>query len=134
MNPFTKNFSWHIPYDLDVELMEKVLKIIEGEHDFSAFKAASQTKMNPVRTIFDADIFEEKIFDADILTIKIHASGFLYHMARNIVAAVVAVGRERLSLEEFEKIFAAKDRKMAPATAPANGLCLYKVFYDLQEI
>lgn len=129
LNPFTKKFAWHIPYELDVELMKKVLKIIEGEHDFSSFKAASQTNMNPVRTIFSAELFTEKIFDADILTIKIHASGFLYHMARNIVAAVVAVGRKRLSVEDFQKIFLARDRKFFPATAPAHGLCLYKVFY-----
>lgn len=134
LNTFTKNFAWHIPYSLDAEKMQKALKILEGTHDFSSFKGENKTKMNPERTIISAEIFFEKIFDAEILTIKIHASGFLYHMARNIVAAVVAVGRERLSLEEFEKIFAAKDRKLAPATAPANGLCLYKVFYDLQEI
>lgn len=129
LNPFTKNFAWHIPYPLDVEKMKNALKILEGTHDFSSFKAASQTKMNPVRTIFETDIFSEKIFDAEILTIKIHASGFLYHMARNIVAAVVAVGRERLSAENFQKIFDARDRKFVPPTAPAHGLCLYKVFY-----
>ena len=130
LNPFTKNFAWHIKYDLNIELMKKVLKIIEGEHDFSAFKAASNTNMNPVRTIFDTEIFSEKIFGADILNIKIHASGFLYHMARNIVAAVVAVGRERISIEDFQRIFANRDRKFFPATAPAHGLCLQKVFYE----
>lgn len=129
LNPFVKNFSWHIPYPLEVDLMKNSLKILEGTHDFSAFKAASNTQMNPVRTIFGADIFGEKIFDSDILTIKIHASGFLYHMARNIVAAVVAVGRQRLSVEDFQKIFIGRDRKFFPATAPAHGLCLYKVFY-----
>lgn len=129
LNPFVKNFSWHIPYNLDVEKMKNALKIIEGTHDFSAFKAASKTKMNPVRTIFEADTFSENIFGADILNIKIHASGFLYHMARNIVAAVVAVGRLRLSMEDFQKIFLSKNRNLAPATAPAHGLCLYKVFY-----
>ena len=129
LNPFTKNFAWHIPYTLDIEKMQIALKLLEGEHDFSTFKAASNTNMNPVRNIFSAEIFTEKLFDSDILTIKIHASGFLYHMARNIVAAVVAVGRERLSLENFQKIFDAKDRKLAPATAPACGLYLYKVFY-----
>ncbi len=130
LNPFTKNFAWHIPFSLDVDKMRTALKILEGEHDFSTFKAASNTNMNPVRTIFETEIFSEQIFDAEILTIKIHATGFLYHMARNIVAAVVAVGRERLSLENFQKIFDAKDRKLAPATAPACGLCLYKVFYE----
>ena len=129
LNPFTKNFAWHIPYALDVEKIQSALKILEGEHNFSSFKAASQTQMNPVRTIFAAEIFSEKIFDAEFLTIKIHASGFLYHMARNIVAAVVAVGRNRLSLADFEKFFRAENRNLMPATAPAYGLCLYKVFY-----
>ena len=130
LNPFVKNFAWHIPFSLDVEKMQDALKILIGEHNFSAFKAASDTKMNPVRTIFDAEIFAENFFGAELLTVKIHASGFLYHMARNIVAAVVAVGRERLSLDDFEKIFAIGDRNLFPATAPACGLCLYKVFYS----
>ena len=129
LNPFTKNFAWHIPFSLDVDKMQIALKILEGEHDFSTFKAASNTHMNPVRTILETEIFTEKIFDAEYLTIKIHATGFLYHMARNIVAAVVAVGRNRLTLENFQKIFDAKDRNLAPATAPACGLYLYKVFY-----
>ena len=125
-NPFLKNFAWHIRFSLDVELMKAALKIIEGTHDFSAFKAASSTNMNPVRTIYAAELFFET---AEILIIKIHASGFLYHMARNIVAAAVEVGRRRMTLENFKKIFESGDRKLFPATAPAHGLYLYKVFY-----
>lgn len=126
LNPFLKNFSWHIKFSLDVEIMQAALKIIEGTHDFSAFKAASSTNMNPIRTIYAAEIFPES---EEILVIKIHASGFLYHMARNIVAAVVEVGRHRLTLENFQKIFASGERKLFPATAPAHGLYLYQVFY-----
>ena len=85
--------------------------------------------MNPVRTIYAAEIFNENLFGGDILTIKIHANGFLYHMARNIVAGVVAVGRNRLIVEDFKKIIDARDRNLLPATAPAQGLCLQEVFY-----
>lgn len=129
LNPFTARFSWHIPYTLDVDKMKLALNLVIGEHDFSTFKAASNVRRNPVRKIFSAEIFNEEIFCAEILTIKIHANGFLYRMARNIVASVVAVGRERLSVEKFQEIFAARDRNLAPATAPAQGLCLYEVFY-----
>ena len=128
-NPFLKNFAWHIRFSLDVELMQAALKIIEGTHDFSAFKAASSTNMNPVRTIYAAELFFEREFGTEILTIKIHASGFLYHMARNIVAAVVEVGRHRLTLENFQRIFESCNRKLFPATSPAHGLYLYKVLY-----
>ena len=129
LNPFTKNFAWHIPYTLNLDKMQSALNVLLGEHNFSAFKAASDTKMNPVRTIYSTEILQENIFNADILTIKIHASGFLYHMARNIVAATVAVGRERLSLQDFKKYFQLQNRNLMPATAPANGLCLQNVFY-----
>lgn len=129
VNPFVARFAWHIPYPLDVEKMRTALNLIVGEHDFSTFKAASNVQRNPIREIFSAEIFNENFFCADILTIKIHANGFLYRMARNIVASVVAVGRGRLTVEKFTEIFMARDRNLAPPTAPANGLCLYEVFY-----
>ena len=128
-NPFVNRFAWHIFRPLDVDAMDAALKILIGTHDFSSFKAASDTVLNPVREIFSAGIFAENFFGADVLTIKIHASGFLYHMARNIVALTVAVGRGRVSVDDFRKIFAARDRNLVPATAPAQGLCLQEVFY-----
>ena len=129
-NPLVNRFAWHIFRPLDVEAMRQALKILVGTHDFSSFKAAGGApNMNPVREIFSAEIFGEELFGADVLTIKIHASGFLYHMARNIVALTVAVGRHRIGLDDFKKIFAARDRSLVPATAPAQGLCLQEVFY-----
>ena len=129
-NPFVNRFAWHIFRPLDVDAMREALKILIGTHDYSIFKAAGGApNMNPVRTIFAAELFEEKFFGGDILTIKIHASGFLYHMARNIVALTVAVGRNKITLDEFQKIFDARDRSLVPATAPAQGLCLQEVFY-----
>lgn len=129
-NPFVNRFAWHIFRPLDVAAMREALSLLVGTHDFSSFKAAGGApNMNPVRTLYAAELVEEKFFGGDILTIKIHASGFLYHMARNIVALVVAVGRNKFSIDDFKKIFAARDRSLVPATAPAQGLCLQEVFY-----
>ena len=128
-NPFVNRFAWHIFRPLEVEPMREVLSLLVGTHDFSSFKSASNVFRDPVREILAAEIFNEEIFGSEVLTIKIHATGFLYHMARNIVAAVVEVGRNRWSVEDFKKVFAARDRSLIPATAPACGLCLQKVFY-----
>ena len=129
-NPFVNRFAWHIFRPLDVDAMREALSFLVGTHDYSSFKAAGGApNMNPVRTIYAAEIFSENLFGGDILTIKIHASGFLYHMARNITAGIVAVGRRRLSVDDFQKIFNACDRTLLPATAPAQGLCLQEVFY-----
>ena len=131
-NPFANRFAWHIPRELDVATMSAALNLLVGTHDYSSFKAAGGApNRNPVRTIYAAQLVEEKIFGGDILTIKIHASGFLYHMARNIVALTVEAGRGRITLDDFQKIFAARDRTLVPATAPACGLCLQEVFYDV---
>lgn len=129
-NPFANRFAWHIFRPLDVEAMSRSLAQLVGTHDYSSFRAAGGApNMSPVRTIYAAELFGEELFGGDILTIKIHASGFLYHMARNIVALTVAVGRHRLSVEDFGEIFAARDRSLVPATAPAQGLCLQQVSY-----
>ncbi|MBE8955732.1 MAG: tRNA pseudouridine(38-40) synthase TruA [Quinella sp. 2Q5] len=129
-NPFVGRFAWHIDRPLDVDAMAEALSLLVGTNDYTSFRAAGGApNMSPVRTIYAAEIFDGELFGADVLTIKIHASGFLYHMARNIVALTVAVGRGRVSVDGFRKIFAARDRSLVPATAPACGLCLQEVLY-----
>ena len=129
-NPFANRFAWHIRYPLDIKAMEEALSILIGQHDFSAFKAAGGDSISSVRTIFDASISHDiDLFENNLLTIKFHANGFLYHMARNIVGSLVAVGRGRFSVTNFIDIFNSLDRNNAASTAPARGLCLYKVFY-----
>ncbi|MBO4780512.1 MAG: tRNA pseudouridine(38-40) synthase TruA, partial [Selenomonadaceae bacterium] len=114
----------------NVATMREALNLLVGTHDYSSFRAAGGApNMSPVRTIYAAELVEEKLFGDDCLTIKIHASGLLYHMARNIVALIVDVGRDRTTLDDFRKIFDARDRNLVPATAPAQGLCLQEVFY-----
>ena len=63
------------------------------------------------------------------LSVRIYADGFLYKMARNIVGAVVKVGRGRMTVDEFKNIFDGRDRNAAPPPAPALGLCLSEVYY-----
>ena len=129
-NPFANRFAWHIYRPLDVAAMRAALSELVGTHDYSSFRAAGGApNMSPIRTIYAAELVADEIFCSDCLTIKIHANGFLYHMARNIVALVVEVGRGRVTLDAFRKIFAARDRNLLPATAPACGLCLQEVFY-----
>ena len=126
-NPFINRYAWHIRYPLDIEAMKSALSLIIGKHDFSAFRAAGGAPMSPIRTIFEAQI--NSIPDNQLL-IKIHANGFLYHMARNIVGSLIAVGRGRFSVGKFKEIFDSQDRKKAAPTAPPQGLCLYEVFYE----
>ena len=59
----------------------------------------------------------------------IEASGFLYKMARGLVGTLVAVGQEKLTIEDVERVLKTKKRTQEITTAPAEGLCLEKVYY-----
>ncbi|WP_297569702.1 tRNA pseudouridine(38-40) synthase TruA [uncultured Anaerovibrio sp.] len=126
-DPFERSYSWHIRKELDMKAMEQCLKQIEGEHDFSSFRAAGGAPMSPIRSIYQAELTTNKA--GRIISLRFHANGFLYHMVRNIVGTLVNVGMGWKSIDDFKSILAARDRTKAGATAPAQGLYLEKVFY-----
>ena len=128
-NPLIDRYAWHVRPPIDLETLRAALSTLIGEHDFSAFRSASEVRRNPVRTMLDASIDEENVEGERLLTIRLHANGFLYRMARNIVGALVQVGRGRMTIAEFGSVFESRDRNAAPPPAPAHGLCLYRVFY-----
>lgn len=126
-DPIKVRYAWHIREPLDTHAMGEALKEIEGTHDFSSFRAAGGKPMSPIRTMYEAELKEE----GEDITIRIHGSGFLYHMVRNLVGTLANVGKGRLTVEDFRQILAAKDRQKASPTAPAQGLYLLEVCYDI---
>lgn len=115
---------FHAP--LDLALMRDAAAALLGEHDFSAFRAAECQAKTPVRTVTALDI--DRV--GSVIAITIQANAFLHHMVRNIVGALVAVGAGRMSSAEFQRVFAARDRTLAPPTFSADGLYLIAIEYD----
>jgi len=108
--------------------MKYCLARLEGSFDFSSFMASgSKSQNNTIRTIFMAKL---NVYDHCIINIILKANGFLRHMVRNIVGTIVEVGLGKRSTAEFVDILAAKDRKAAGKTAPAQGLFLMEVEYN----
>jgi tRNA pseudouridine38-40 synthase len=66
---------------------------------------------------------------ARVIAWDFEADGFLKQMVRNMMGLLVAVGRGRLRPDDVPAVLAARDRKAAPATAPAQGLTLTRVRY-----
>ena len=46
-----KNKAWHIKNKLDLPLLKKAAKILEGVHDFSTFRASSCSAKSPIKKI-----------------------------------------------------------------------------------
>jgi len=73
-----------------------------------------------------ADIVEQ---ENGLIVFEIEADGFLRFMVRNIVGTLVDVGLGKITSDDFKEILLSKNRSMAGATAPPQGLFLMKVKY-----
>jgi tRNA pseudouridine38-40 synthase len=122
---FHGRYAWHVPSELNIEPMAEAAVCLNGEHDFSSFRAADCDAKHAVRKIFTSFVRR----DGDLVLYDIEATAFLRHMVRNIVGTLVLVGRGELSVQTFEEIFQMRDRTRAGATAPAHGLFLMEVKY-----
>ncbi len=113
-------------YSLDSEKMHEAAQYLLGENDFSSFRAAQCQSNRPFRHIDFINVSRQGSY----VVIDIQANAFLYHMVRNIVGALVEVGRGKQSPEYLAALLAAKDRTVAPPTFIADGLYLVEVVYD----
>jgi tRNA pseudouridine38-40 synthase len=121
-----RNYHWWIRTPLDRAAMDKALTHIRGEHDFKAFEGAGSPRSHTVRHIIQANWGND--FPGR-LVFTIEANGFLRYMVRNIVGTLVLVGRGKLREDQVADILASRDRNLAGATAPPQGLCLMEVRY-----
>ena len=117
--------TWHyVP--LAVELMQQAATALIGQHDFSAFRAAGCQSKNPVKEVSQVMINQSGPW----IWLDISADGFLHHMVRNIVGTLFRIGERLESVEWMGKILAARERKHAGMTAPADGLYFVGVEYE----
>jgi tRNA pseudouridine38-40 synthase len=118
-------YSWHVPFSLNIDAMAQAARLLIGDHDFSSFQGSDTVEHNPWRTVLRSTVRHQENF----LVYEVEAHSFLRHMVRNIVGTLVDVGRGALSVEDFAKIFAARDRTRAGLNAPPQGLFLVEVTY-----
>jgi len=124
--------AWWLREPLDCAAMTAAATGWLGEHDFSAFRAASCQAKSPRRRLMAVQIGERRRAGATVVTLEFTANAFLHHMVRNLVGTLVAVGGGELAAEEAVAILARRDRTEAGVTAPAAGLALVEVAYPEQ--
>ncbi|ETX04607.1 MAG: hypothetical protein ETSY2_27875 [Candidatus Entotheonella gemina] len=122
---FHMSYVWHVPQPLNLSAMQTAAQVLIGQHDFSAFRAASCSAQSPVRSLTRLTVERRGKRILFLLT----ADGFLQHMVRNIVGTLIPIGRGQMDLEAMPEILQSCQRKMAGATAPPQGLYLVRVMY-----
>ncbi|MDD2284913.1 MAG: hypothetical protein PHQ11_05870 [Paludibacter sp.] len=108
--------------------MEEAADYIIGTHDFKSFQNLGTDVQSTVRTI-TAITHKQGITRYEVVW-TLSATGFLKQMVRNIIGLLYKVGKGKIQPKETAVILEARDRKLAPATAPAQGLCMEYVEYE----
>jgi tRNA pseudouridine38-40 synthase len=128
--------DWSLPWlrychrwsgDLNWEILQTGARRFLGEHDFRAFRGEGSTAKTTVRTVRRSYWAEEA--DGRIWRYEVEANGFLYHMVRMMVGAMLQDAidgqecRVRCGLD-----YPAGEKVSGPV--PAKGLTLEWVEYQ----
>ena len=120
-----KNRAWHVKNNIDLKLMKKGAKILEGTQDFSTFRAASCSAKSPIKKILPIKI--KKL--GNTISIKISSKSFLQNQVRSMVGCLKYLSTNKWSITDFKKAFKSKLRNNCAPPAPACGLYLKKIKY-----
>ncbi len=123
-------YVWQV-WNLDSTKMRAAAAFLVGEHDFACFQNSGTEVRSTRREIFR--IWDEPGIYPQEQVWYFYGSGFLKQMVRNMVGLIKEVGKGNLAPEATTRLLAQKDRRLAPATAPARGLCLERVFYGDED-
>ena len=120
-----KKRGWHVRKILDLDLIKKGAKKLEGTHDYSTFRASSCHAKSPIKTIKSVKIKSTK----NRIEIQFRSQSFLQQQVRSMVGCLKYLGERKWDLKTFDKIFKSKKRVLCAPPAPPEGLFLVRVIY-----
>ena len=118
-NPFERNYKLFIYSKPNIDLMNAAAKLLIGEYDFNAFRAADCCAKTTIRTIYDISLYQPK---SDELIISIIANAFLKQMVRIIVGTLLDIGYLKKKVMDMQNILLSRQRKFAGQTVKPFGL------------
>ena len=117
--------AWHIKKKINLKLMRRGAKILEGTHDFSIFRASSCSAKSPIKKMYPIKI--SKINDK--IKIRFCSKSFLQNQVRSMVGCLMYLSIGKWSITDFKIAFKSKKRSHCAPPAPACGLYLFNIKY-----
>lgn len=150
VSPFLGRYAWIRRTQLDAEAVAAGAQELVGTHDFASFagggegvpwSARATAPMGTTRTILRCDCREVyppigpgSDQHAAVLQVRVVADGFLPHMVRNLVGALLQVGQGQRDPNWIGELLARRDRRFGPVAAPSRGLTLLRVGFAGDEL
>ena len=128
-NPFLADRAYFFPFKLNLDLLHKAAAILMEYQDFTSF-SKKHTQVNNFHCNL---LVSQWIIQENCLVYNVTSNRFLRGMVRALVATMIKVGREIITLQDFKNIIEAKDFSKAYFDTPGHGLFLVKVDYEPNE-
>jgi len=121
--------TYHFWQPLDTERMQEAARHFVGTYDFAAMATTGHQRLSTIRTVLRCEVHRHY----HEVRIGVEGTGFLYNQVRNMVGTLIEVGRGHWPADRIPAILASGDRSQAGPTAPARGLCLEWIRYNLVD-
>ncbi|MGI9464878.1 MAG: tRNA pseudouridine synthase A, partial [Aestuariivirgaceae bacterium] len=119
--------AWQVPVPLSADAMHTAAQALVGQHDFTTFRASECQAASPVKTLDFISVSRH----ADTIEITTHARSFLHNQVRSMVGSLKMVGEGKWRPGDMERVLKACDRAACGPVAPAHGLYLARVDYEV---
>jgi tRNA pseudouridine38-40 synthase len=126
-SPLLSDRSWFIKEELNINLISESAGIFLGRNNFFNFVKRGKEKrpMNYYRVVKGIEICR-KNYGFDIL---IEGEGFLRHMVRRIVGALILCGTGKMDIYRLTDMLKGENHAYNTTCAPSCGLFLHSVRY-----
>jgi tRNA pseudouridine38-40 synthase len=124
-SPFYEAYSYFYHNKIDCEYLNRISKVLIGEHDFTSFCRKDSDVEN--KTCFVSNIHWKETRGLTLLYIE--ANRFLHGMVRTIAGTLLGVLKNKYDEKYIMEILNERNREASGEALPAKGLFLYKVKY-----
>ncbi|HAL91574.1 MAG TPA: tRNA pseudouridine(38-40) synthase TruA [Verrucomicrobia bacterium] len=126
MCPLHRLQAVHVRPPLDLAAMRRAAAMLEGTRDFASFSANPHREIGgTVRTLWRLSVRKQ----GPLVVVSALGDGFLYKMVRSLAGHLLRVGQGAMPADETPALLDSRLRTARVETAPARGLCLWKIHY-----
>ncbi len=119
-----QDYYYQPQFKLDISLMKETAKLFIGTHNFQNFVSGSRDNyLARIESITFTKSFNK-------LIIHFKGKGFYRYMVRNLMGALIEVGKSKVDPEYVKRMLDNPDVSLRLPTAPACGLYLNKIWYE----
>ena len=122
-NPILEDYVYQEKEDLGIDAMKNAAKEFIGIHNFKNF--VSGERQNYEAIIYDIKFKKTK----NILEIEFTGKSFYRYMVRNLVGALLEVGKHKIDSDYIKKMLKNYNDDITLPTASASGLYLISIKY-----